>query len=106
MYQLDITDPAQILAIGAQSTSFDTFLILMDGKGNVLASDDNSGGGSNALIVQPVDPGSYYVVVKPADDGTSAGNYVITTAASSAADIHANTQSVVTTLKKLKNSVD
>ena len=77
IYQLNVTDAAQNIAVGAQSTDFDTFLILMDSKGNVLASDDNSGGGTNALLVQSLDPGNYYVVVKPSNDPTSSGNYLL-----------------------------
>jgi hypothetical protein len=79
VYQLTVSGSTQVVSMGAQSTDFDAFLILMDSKGNILASDDNSGGGTNPLIVQSLDPGSYYIVVKPADDPTSAGNYVLTT---------------------------
>jgi hypothetical protein len=84
VYQLSVTDSTQVLSIGAQSTAFDTFLILMDSKGNILASDDNSGGGTNSLLVQTLDPAVYYIVVKPASDPTTAGNYVLTTSASPA----------------------
>jgi hypothetical protein len=79
VYRLSVADSPQTVAIGAQSDAFDSFLILMDSKGNILASDDNSGGGTNALLVQALNPGSYYVVVKPAEDATSAGSYVLTT---------------------------
>ncbi len=83
VYQIVVSGSAQILTIGAVSSQFDSFLILMDAKGNVIASDDNSGGGQNALIVQALDPGAYFVAVKPANDATSSGNYVLTTATSS-----------------------
>jgi hypothetical protein len=79
VYQITLSGTTQIFTIGAQSTDFDSFLVLMDSKGNFLAADDNSGGGLNPLIVQSLDPGTYYVVVKPASDPTSAGNYVLTT---------------------------
>jgi hypothetical protein len=98
VYQLSVSGSTQLLSIGAQSTDFDAFLVLMDAKGNILASDDNSGGGTNAMIVQSVDPGSYYVVVKPADDPTSAGNYVLTTLA---ATVPANPGA-----ENLKNIID
>ncbi len=76
VYQLNITS-SQLVTIGVQSTDFDAFLILMDAKGNLLTSDDNSGGGLNPLIVQSLDPGVYYVVVKPSSDPTTSGNYTI-----------------------------
>jgi len=79
VYQVTVSDSGQMLTVGAASSDFDTFLILLDAKGNVMASDDNSGGGRNALLVQTLDPGRYFVVVKPADDPTSAGSYTMTT---------------------------
>lgn len=91
VYQLNITGATQIVTITAQSNAFDTFLILMDAKGSVLSSDDNSGGGTNSLIVQTLDPGTYYVIVKPANDATSAGNYVLTSGAAPLAGALKNT---------------
>jgi hypothetical protein len=79
VYQMNVANSTQLLTIGAQSPIFDPYLILMDSKGNVLATDDNSGGGLNPLIVQALDPGTYFVVVKPASDPTSAGSYTLTT---------------------------
>jgi hypothetical protein len=87
VYQVNVTGSTQILTIGAQSTDFDSFLVLMDSKGNVLTSDDNSGGGQNALLVQSLDPGSYFVVVKPANDPTSTGAYTLTSVASAPPDV-------------------
>jgi hypothetical protein len=79
LYKFNVADSTQIITLSAQSAAFDAFLVLMDAKGNVLATDDNSGGGLNPLIVQTLDPGSYYVAVKPANDPTSAGVYILTT---------------------------
>jgi hypothetical protein len=84
VYALNIVDSSLELAIGAQSTAFDAFLILCDAKGNVLAADDNSGGGSNPMITQALDPGTYFVVVKPSSDPTSAGSYTLTATATPA----------------------
>jgi hypothetical protein len=75
VYALNVIMPSQQIAIGAQSAAFDAFLILMDAKGNLLGTDDNSGGGTNPLITQALDPGNYFVVVKPSSDPTSAGTY-------------------------------
>jgi len=68
-----------MVSVSATSSSIDTFLILLDSKGNVRAMDDNSGGGSNAVLNESLEPGTYYVVVKPAEDVASAGDYVLTT---------------------------
>jgi hypothetical protein len=84
VYQLNVTSSSQLLTIAAQSIAFDAFLELMDAKGNILAVDDNSGGGLNPLIAQVLDPGTYFVVVKPAQDSTSAGSYSLTTTVSAA----------------------
>jgi tyrosinase len=61
----------------ANSSDFDAYLILMDAKGNVLAEDDDSGGGTNPRITQPLAAGTYYVVVKPFGDYTSHGAYTL-----------------------------
>lgn len=102
VYQLNVADETQTLTIGAQSNDFDTFLILLDVKGNVLTTDDNSGGGTNSLIVETLDTGSYYVVVKPANDPTSAGNYALTTNAAPVTDVRANPPLSVTRTKNFK----
>jgi hypothetical protein len=52
----------------------------LDAKGNVVAEDDNGGGGFNSLIQQTLEPGAYYLVVKPAANQSSAGTYSLTTA--------------------------
>jgi len=89
VYQVTVSDSGQMLTVGAASGDFDSFLILLDAKGNVIASDDNSGGGGNALLVQTLDPGRYFVVVKPADDPTSAGSYTMITSMVSAPVVQA-----------------
>ena len=84
VYQLNIADSAQILTIGVGSTDRnfpDPYLVLMDAKGNLLATGDNGSGGFNSLISQALNPGTYFVVVKPASDPTSSGAYTLTTVA-------------------------
>ena len=61
----------------ANSTAFDAYLILLDGKGNVLDEDDDSGGGTNARIAGQLPAGTYYVVVKPFGDYTKLGAYTL-----------------------------
>jgi hypothetical protein len=72
-----VTGNPQLVTIGVRSADFDPSAILMDAKGSFLVSDGNSGGGSNALIQQALDPGNYYIVIKPASDPSSAGSYSV-----------------------------
>ena len=84
VYRITISDIIEVVNIAAQSDDFDSSLVLMDGKGNILASDDSSGGGLNAQIGQTLVPGSYYVIIKPADDPTSSGRYTLNVSAMAA----------------------
>jgi hypothetical protein len=77
LYSVKVTDASGPLDIAASSTAFDTYLVLLDSKGNVLSTDDNSGGGTDAHILENVTPGTYFVVVKPASDPASAGSYTL-----------------------------
>jgi hypothetical protein len=78
IYGVTVTDASSPIDIAATSTAFDTYLILLDSKGNVLGIDDNSGGGTNAHLIQNVAVGSYFAVVKPASDPSSSGGYSLT----------------------------
>lgn len=80
IYQLTLTDSLSV-NFQVQSAAFDPFLLLMDAKGDVLATDDNSGGGSTPLIAEDLDPGTYFLVVKPANDPTTFGPYNLTSTA-------------------------
>jgi hypothetical protein len=87
IYQVNVSTATQVLTITAQSNDVgfpDTYVILMDSKGNIIGADDNSGGGLNAQLVETLDPGSYFVVVKPAYDPTSVGKYVLSSVATPA----------------------
>jgi len=75
IYQLTVTDSSKPVDISADSTGFDAFLVLTDAKGNVLSSDDNSGGGTDAHLNITLDLGTYCVVVKPAGDPSESGAY-------------------------------
>lgn len=72
---LAFTTPVDLLLT---STDFDAYLVVLDGQGNVVAQDDDSGGGTNAEIVQTLPMGTYYVVAKPLAYSYSAGNYTLT----------------------------
>jgi hypothetical protein len=79
LYQIDVTDPAA-LDLRLDSTDFDTYLVVLDGKGNVIDEDDDSNGGTNARIVDAFDPGTYYVVVKPFSGYNATGKYALSVA--------------------------
>jgi len=53
------------------SSSVDGFLYLLDANGNVLASDDNSGGGTHALITAELSEGRYQLVAATQAPGLS-----------------------------------
>lgn len=77
-YKIIVTNSTKPVSINASSSVFDTYLILMDSKSNVLATDDNSGGGTNAQITGSLTAGTYYIAVKPAADPSSTGAYSVT----------------------------
>jgi hypothetical protein len=62
------------------STDFDAYLVILDAKGNLIAQDDDSGGGTNSRIQQSLVAGNYYVFVKPFANYYSLGNYTLTLA--------------------------
>ena len=76
-YSIQVSDPTKPVDIFASSALIDSYLILMDSKGNMIASDDNSGGGTAARLTLLLDPGTYYVVFKPAADPRESGIYHI-----------------------------
>jgi hypothetical protein len=52
-------DEATVLQATMRTTEFDSYLVLTDAAGNVITEDDDSGGGHDARIVQPLEPGAY-----------------------------------------------
>ncbi len=52
---------SQDLAIGLDSTDFDAFLRVLDSSGVVVATDDDSGGGTNARILSTFEAGTYRI---------------------------------------------
>jgi hypothetical protein len=78
LYRLQVTTPGN-LHIEMDSDSLDAYLYLLDDQGNVVDADDDSGGGTNALLTTQVDAGTYYVVAKPfVARGYVMGSYVLT----------------------------
>lgn len=64
------------LLAGDEATGFDPYLELRDAAGITLASDDDSGGGLNALLRQVFEKDAEYTLVV-ASYGQSAGDYVL-----------------------------
>ena len=81
IYQINLASDSQI-ALALDSNDFDAYLYLLDAKGNVVAQDDDSGGGTNSLIVDSLSAGTYYVVATAFGDYTAGGNYTLSLAQS------------------------
>ena len=60
LYQFTVTS-SQTLSVAMNSTVFDTYLRILDGSGNTLAADDDSGGGTNSLLQRPFVAGTYRI---------------------------------------------
>jgi uncharacterized protein (TIGR03437 family) len=81
LYSFSATAGQQI-AILLTSTQYDTYLVLLDANGNLIAEDDDGGGGTNSRI--PADSGylsltasgTYTVIVSSFDEG-ALGNYTL-----------------------------
>ncbi len=79
VYQMTL-DGAATIDLRLNSGDFDAYLELFDAKGNLVAQDDDSGGGTNARIQQALPAGSYYIFAKPFANYYSLGNYTLTLA--------------------------
>jgi len=75
LYRFQVADPTKPVDISASSADFDTYLVLLDEKGNLISIDDNSGGGTDARLSGLLHSGVYFVIVKPADNPTQSGSY-------------------------------
>jgi len=60
LYQFTLTS-SQTLSVAMNSTVFDTYLRVLDGSGNMLAADDDSGGGTNSLVQRAFAAGTYRI---------------------------------------------
>jgi uncharacterized protein YjdB len=60
VYKL-VVSSSQTVQITMTSSAFDPFLVLYGSDGSVIATDDNSGGGTTARISRAVVAGTYYV---------------------------------------------
>jgi len=77
IYRLTVAE-AMDLDITMSADGFDPYMELLDGRGNVLDVDDNSGDGAAARLTTSVDAGTYYVVAKSfVNQGYAVGPYSI-----------------------------
>jgi len=74
LYQISLSASAAVDVL-LTSSAFDAYLVLLDAKGNVVAQDDDSGGGTDAEIAQSLPAGNYFVVAKPVAYYYSVGSY-------------------------------
>jgi len=63
------------VAIEVKSSSFNSFVYLLSSVGNILASDDSSGGGTDARIATTLGAGTYFIEVTSSVAGL--GNYTV-----------------------------
>ena len=73
-YRLVITATRPV-NIDMKSTALNTYLFLLSSTGSQLASDDNSGGGTNARIGVILEPGTYFIEATSSVAGI--GDYTI-----------------------------
>jgi hypothetical protein len=66
-----------------ESKDFDSYAILLDGRGNVVSEDDDSGGSGNARLTAVLQPGTYTVIARPISQYAydSGGAYTLSLAA-------------------------
>jgi hypothetical protein len=78
VYQLNVAADSAI-DLRLNSSEFDAYLVLLDAKGALVDSDDDSGGNTNSRIARTLKSGTYFVVAKPFGDYTSHGAYTLIT---------------------------
>ena len=79
LYRMDLASDTTI-DLRLNSSDFDAYLVLLDGKGNLVDRDDDSGGNTNARLNRLLPAGTYYVVAKPFSDYTHVGSYTLSLA--------------------------
>jgi hypothetical protein len=79
IYQVTLAN-STLVDLRMNSGDFDAYLTVLDAKGNLVAYDDDSGGGTNARINQSLPAGTYYVLAKQFGGYYPAGKYTLTLA--------------------------
>lgn len=72
--------PGRVVTITLTSSSFDTYLYLRDGSGNVISSDDDGGGGTNSRISYTLPAGAWgnYTIEASSYYSGRSGAYTLT----------------------------
>lgn len=76
VYQMTLA-ASTLVDLRMNSNAFDAYLTVLDAKGNLVAYDDDGGGGTNARVNQQLPAGTYYVVAKQFGGYYPAGAYTI-----------------------------
>lgn len=74
----------QHVTISMTSSVIDTYLVLFDPEADVVAEDDNSGGGTNAVITFTIDATATWFIVASSSDPGELGAYTLTLTCGSA----------------------
>jgi len=76
-YSLTIASAGTVIIRAKQATgsTVDAVVELYDAQGVMVASDDDSGGNRNALLIRQLNPGNYRVVVR--SYGNNTGNFLL-----------------------------
>jgi hypothetical protein len=76
IYPFTLTDTTDI-DLELDSEAFNAYLIVLDSQGNVVDENEYGAGGTNALISDSFDPGTYFIVATAAAGYTSVGPYTL-----------------------------
>ncbi|MDT8429859.1 MAG: matrixin family metalloprotease [Pseudomonadales bacterium] len=81
VYRLSLTEPARLL-VEMRSPGMDSALVLMNQNRVIIAIDNDSAGGCDALLEQPLQAGNYLLLantfVEPTPCGDNQGDYELT----------------------------
>ncbi len=73
-YRLTLAE-RRLVTVDLTSLEFDTYLLLFDGSGKLLAVDDNSGGATDSRLTTLLDPGTYLIAASLGASG--AGGFTL-----------------------------
>lgn len=78
-YQLETTALGTLITLTLRSAAFDSVLFVVDSEGRVIARDDNSAGGRDAMLQFPYTPApghSFFAVVSTVEGGSHGGYFL------------------------------
>ncbi len=95
---------AQTLTITLRSTAFDAYLVVVDVESGQITQDDDSGGGTDALLELPFQPGRYFVEATTLTPGQQ-GPYTLSVSGTPPAPPAITTEGVVSSAGFVGGSV-